>query len=364
LADEKALFDASKVERITFEQGSHLREVQKWCFSGFESLKSICLPASVQSMDGRSFLFSRLSEISIESGNRFFRASGPFLLDFEGIRIVRYFGSENEVTVSSEIEILGTGAFSSRSISAIRFQATAKLSVIELGAFGYCDRLQSITIPSSVTIIGQSCFGDCRSLQVVSFEPDSQLISLGECTFEHCAELKGIVLPSSLEIIGSFCFCDCHKLGSVTFQDYSKLVRIERMAFAHCFSLKSLSLPPLLEFVGEHCFFDSSSFSILAFSSPSRLWELLDLPPLWTGFKEIPDSVEVLQFCRSHRHPDHCTLTFGDESRLRKVRINSQPVQLDRTSTPLAAAQFRYFVRATSRSLKLIRSTQEFDESG
>jgi hypothetical protein len=358
-ADDNCLVEDSAVERITFEEGSQLREIQKASFSGCYSLESICLPASVQSMEGSSFRWSSLSEVSVESGNRFFRASGPFLLDFAGVRIVRYFGSENTITIPSEIETLGDSCFSFCSMRTVRFESMSKLSVIESRAFEWCGYLQSITIPASVTILGEFCFDSCPLLRVVSIEHDSQLIRAGDRPFAH-TELKSIVLPSSLEIIGEYCFFNCRALESVIFPKDSKLVRIERMAFGHCFSLTSLSLSPLLEFVGEHCFVDSSSFSTLTFSSPSRLRELLDLPPLWTGCNQIPDFVEVLHLCRSDLHPDPCTLTFGDESRLREVRTSGEIVGLFRPPGP----QFRYVVGATSRSLKLIRSNLEFDGSG
>jgi hypothetical protein len=208
-------------------------------------------------------------------------------------------------------------------------------------------------------MLGESCFADCESLQVVSFARDSKLTILSDQTFDRCFELKSIVLPASLEIIGQSCFFNCKKLEEVIFPYDSKLVRIERIAFGHCFHLQSLSLPPLLEFIGVLCFIDSSSFSTLIFASPSRLRQLLDVPPLWTGFKEIPDSVEVLHLCRSGRHPDSCTLVFGDESKLTEVGTSPDTVGLFRNSPE----QFRYFVRATSRSLKQFRSNLEFAES-
>jgi hypothetical protein len=311
-------------------------------------------------MNGRSFRLSRLSEILVERGNLFFRASGPFLLDFEGIRIVRYFGSEKAVTIPSEIEILGTGSFSSCAISTVRFDSMSKVSVMESEAFGFCGKLRSITIPSSVTVIGESCFGNCHLLQVVSFEPDSQLTTLIYMAFEHCFALKSIDLPSSLEIMEESCFFNCSGLEVVTFPTDSKLVRIGAKAFDSCRALKSLSLPPLLEFVGRHCFLYSLSLSTLTFASPSRLRELLDVPPAWTGMKEIPDSVEILRLSRFGCYPDYCTLIFGDESRLRELRTNRKPDEPFHRSLE----RFRVFARATSRSLKLIRSNIEFDGSG
>jgi hypothetical protein len=353
-------FPPSPVERITFEPGSRLRKIEKMSFYKFDSLRSICLPASVESVDGSTFLDSSLRHISVESGNRFFRASGPFLLDFEGSQIVRYFGDGPDVVIASEIETLGHCCFSCCHISSVRIDSPSRLSVIEVEAFRFCG-LQSMNIPFSVTILCESCFADCDSLEAVVFDAESQQVSIDADVFSGCVTLKSIVLPSTLEIIGNSCFFRCHKLESVVFAEDSRLVRIEGMAFSRCESLKSLSLPPLLEFVGPHCFTGCSCFSTLTFASPSRLRVLLDAPVLWAGFQAIPDSVEVLQLCRSGHDRDWCTLTFGDESRLREVGTNLFPIG---TVFPSSVGQFRFFLRATSRSVKLFRLNLEFGKSG
>jgi hypothetical protein len=113
----------SSLERVTFEAGSRLQEIQGGSFCRCRSLQSICLPASVRSMDGSCFVHSSLKEIVVESGNRFFRVNGPFLLDFAGVRIVRYFGDEIEVTIPNKTETLGYCSFASTLISTIRFES-------------------------------------------------------------------------------------------------------------------------------------------------------------------------------------------------------------------------------------------------
>jgi hypothetical protein len=62
-------------------------------------------------MDGSSFVFSGLREVCIERGNPLFRVTGRFVVDFEGIRIVRYFDNGTEATSPSKIETLGSGSF-------------------------------------------------------------------------------------------------------------------------------------------------------------------------------------------------------------------------------------------------------------
>jgi hypothetical protein len=353
------------VEKITFEPGSRLREIAGHSFCNFPSLKSICLPASVEFMDGSSFIYSSLEEICVESGNPFFGVKGGFVVDFAGVRIVRYFGCGIDVTIPNEIETLGSYSFSSRNISTIQFDAMSNVSMIESHTFEFCGQLQSICIPSLVTILGERCFYNCDLLQIVTFEPESQLITLGDSTFMQCPALKSIVLPSRLKIIGKCCFFKCKQLETVTFTNDSKLVRIEAWAFASCRRLRCLSLPPLLEFVGENCFDDSLSFSTLTFSSPSQLRELLDVPRQWSDFNVIPDSVEVVCLCESSQARHFCTLAFGEESRLGRLRmLKTKAASEKHPLTGLvqsSVGRFRYFARISSRSLKTFRSNLEFE---
>ena len=72
---------------------------------------------------------------------------------------------------------------------------TIPLSVTSLGdeCFKSCTGLTSITIPSSVTLLGQSCFSDCRGL-------------------------TSITIPSSVTSLGKYCFNDCTNLETVYFK--------------------------------------------------------------------------------------------------------------------------------------------------
>jgi hypothetical protein len=99
------------------------------------------------------------------------------------------------------------------------------------------------------------------------------------------------------------------------------------------------------------------SSNAITFSMPCRLRELLDLPPCWGDFREIPDSVEVLGFTGYLGDSYGYTLDFGRESRLVRVTAAKDP-------RLFAKGNHGPFLRVTSRSLKIFRSDLEFVESG
>ena len=78
--------------------------------------------------------------------------------------------------------------------------------------FQYCSGLTSITIPASVTSIGEDAFYGCSNLATIIFEEGSQLKSMGNYAFQNCSSLSSITIPASVTSIGSNAFYGCHSL--------------------------------------------------------------------------------------------------------------------------------------------------------
>jgi hypothetical protein len=84
---------------------------------------------------------------------------------------------------------------------------------IESSAFSYSS-LQSILIPSSVEILGSSCFSQCRSLSSITFESNSRLIRIESEAFSY-SSLQSIVIPSTILFIGSDAVSTCQNISLV-----------------------------------------------------------------------------------------------------------------------------------------------------
>ena len=81
------------------------------------------------------------------------------------------------------------------------------------GAFAWCSSLTSVTIPNSVTSIGNSAFVYCSGLTSVTL-PNS-VISIGEGAFYGCSSLTSVTLPNSVTSIGYRAFYNCSGLTSI-----------------------------------------------------------------------------------------------------------------------------------------------------
>lgn len=78
----------------------------------------------------------------------------------------------------------------------------------------YGSGLTAVSIPSSVTSIGNNAFGDCEYLTTVSIPNSVTRIEVH--AFQGCKSLTSITLPNSVETIGEGAFYNCTGMTSFT----------------------------------------------------------------------------------------------------------------------------------------------------
>jgi hypothetical protein len=314
------------LEEVTFQDNSKLREIEAFAFARCPFLSYLILPASVEVIDVRCFPVDRdvfSSHFRIDYSNCFFKMSDQYLVDFNKVSLLRYFGYESKIQMNSQIQT-----------------------------------------------IGPYCFSQCASIYSVICGSWSQLRSIEPWAFERCRQLRTVTLPSTLTVLRKYCFLECGALGKVSFAPNSLLTELEEGVFGNCRHLRPIVLPPSVERIGENCFHGCVVCSNVTFASPSHLRTLLSLPPDATcGPIELPDSVEVVRIAlRLGNNAQNCrgyTLKFGRESRLRELKFESPEIPNDLWISggswhvrPLRV--FRSFVHVAAGYLKALRSSVEF----
>ena len=81
------------------------------------------------------------------------------------------------------------------------------------GAFANVEGLKTIIIPGTVKTIGQNAFTNNITLEKVIIEEGVETIE--SSAFQACTNLKEIILPKSINNIGSQAFYSCQKLASI-----------------------------------------------------------------------------------------------------------------------------------------------------
>lgn len=86
--------------------------------------------------------------------------------------------------------------------------------VISIGqAFRENGAIKSVTIPSSITSIGDEAFEGCNGLTSVNFGDGVK--SIGNSAFKRCSSLLSVVIPYGVTSIGDDAFWNCYSLTSV-----------------------------------------------------------------------------------------------------------------------------------------------------
>ena len=110
--------------------------------------------------------------------------------------------------------------------------------------------LTTITIPEDVTSIGTYAFEDCRSLTSVTIP--SSVTSIGDWAFLYCKNLTEVTIPTSVTTIEESVFYGCEKLTSITIPE--GVLKIGYAMFQYCRSLTSVTIPSSVTSIGYYAF--------------------------------------------------------------------------------------------------------------
>ena len=78
----------------------------------------------------------------------------------------------------------------------------------------YFDKVYIITIPDSVTSIGDQAFQRCASLTSITIP--AGVTSISEWVFAECSSLTSVTIPTGVTSIGTRAFVECSSLTSIT----------------------------------------------------------------------------------------------------------------------------------------------------
>ncbi|WP_455665185.1 leucine-rich repeat protein [Phocaeicola sp.] len=148
------------------------------------------------------------------------------------------------VTLPESITTIGDQVFSyCGSLTSV--QLPRSLEKIGYSTFRFC-KLKSITLPGSLTQIGNSLFSGCGYLTSVTW--GEGITTAGSSLFWGCA-LTTVTLPESFSIIPDHFFGYCYSLTSITLS--ANVTEIGEMVFVGCAALSSVTLkgttPPTID---------------------------------------------------------------------------------------------------------------------
>ena len=165
-------------------------------------------------------------------------------------------------------------------------QLPSKLKTMGNYVFTYCAKLKEVTIPDGVTKINKRTFDQTpklkkltlpKSLRELAIEaffgangleqiqiPDG-ITTLPEGAFGMCEALKKAELPASLTKIDKNAFQDCHNLETIELKEGLKHIAV--YAFQNCKKLQNVTLPNSLETIENEAFLNCNDMAGLKLGS-------------------------------------------------------------------------------------------------
>lgn len=123
---------------------------------------------------------------------------------------------------------------------------------IKMQAFIECTSLKSVSMPESMTWIGDSAFAGCTGLEQVEISPN--LTTIGPNSFYSCNGLTSVVVPD-------------------------KVTSIESLAFFGCLNLESITIPASVTTLDSTFVFGCTNLKKIEFKGTQAQWNALSIDP-------------------------------------------------------------------------------------
>ena len=133
--------------------------------------------------------------------------------------------------------------------------------------------LASVSLPNSVTSIGQGAFRDCNNL--VSISIPNSVTRIGSEAFRDCGSLTSINIPKGVTRIEGGSFYECKKLAEVTIPN--GVTSIEANAFEGCDRLTTITIPSSVKNIGNSAFGYCDNLSFVTIQNPNLKINIEDI---------------------------------------------------------------------------------------
>ncbi|MDY5676547.1 MAG: leucine-rich repeat protein [Eubacteriales bacterium] len=300
LVTEAILTNTTKISSFAFNNCTSLTSITipesvtnigSSAFSGCISLTNITIPESVTSIGKAAFYNCKLlTSITIpESVTNIGSSAFSGCSSLVEITIPFVGGSVSATSVSSTTlfgYIFGTNSYTGgtgikqyyASGSYKTYYLPSSLRKITIlggnildGAFYNCSMLTDITIPASVTRIGNDAFSGCTTLETINYNATRcSDLSSKNYVFNNAGQNgEGITINigANVERIPAYLFGDREsyfkspKIIMVTFAENSRCESIGNYAFYKCTSLTSVTIPESVTSIGNYAFEDCTSLT-------------------------------------------------------------------------------------------------------
>ena len=232
-----------------------------------------------------------------------------------------WYGEPNwpDVTIPSTVAIWGDDGF------------LGYFGVSAIGNYAFYDgQLKSVTLPGTISSIGESAFENCSELNHIYFEenlldlssigyrafansgleelnfPEYYMlenpIAIGDQAFRECGNLTSVSISSVVKSLGKYAFYKCQNLTSATISDNS-IDALNDGVFASCGNLSQVSIGNSVKSIGASAFDCCESLSSINVPNSvesirkGAFWRCSNLSSVSIGTSLSTLGEDVFSFC-------------------------------------------------------------------
>ncbi len=244
----EAFYGCTALESVSI--GGGVTDIYDYAFANCTSLTSVTLPASVTSLgDGVFRGCTSLEKIIVNANNTAYSSDSNGIL---------YNKDKTEILACPPATALTS--------------VTIPATVTKIGdsAFYACSAVTEIVIPDTVTEIGNRAFYNCNKL--LKLEIPAGVTEIGEYAFSECDKITTLVIPEGVTKLSDGLFYGCERLTFLTLP--TAYTEIGDSTFGYCEGLTSIEIPETVTEIGSYAF--GSCTYLSSITLPSGITEIKD----------------------------------------------------------------------------------------
>lgn len=226
--------------------------VRENAFAGCAELRSVEIPSSVTTVEKGGFDACRsISKVAVPQS----------VLDLGLRNVFPNVAAITDVTILDSATSIPYRAF--RGCSGLRTLVIGSgVVAIDTSAFSNCGYITNVTVPQLVLDIGfdklftKKCLQTIESVTILAGATEIPYRAFGRWNMDF-KNLRSVTMPGSVTNIGQSAFADCEQLSDIEIPE--GVLSIENSAFYCCKSLRNVVIPDSVVSMGDGVFWECSS---------------------------------------------------------------------------------------------------------